>query len=221
MKECKKCSVSKPLEEYPKSKSCKDGHSGKCKICTSVYKKKNKETRKVVCNTCDINKHGYDAAMCKSCSSKDVHKREHNVITKECTACSDSFEDNSLMKRKIFCSKKCQENEWYENNKDDLVDRYRETRQKHRELYPEIYQARDAKRRAAKLNAILPGFDEEIKEIYANNPEGNEVHHIIPLQEHNDKVSGLHVPWNLVSLSKKKHLEAHEELRKIFKVLST
>lgn len=67
--------------------------------------------------------------------------------------------------------------------------------------------ARLAKRRAKKLQAALPGFDKDIKEIYENCPEGFQVDHIVPLQ--GKHISGLHVPWNLQYLSKKDNLSKY------------
>lgn len=69
---------------------------------------------------------------------------------------------------------------------------------------------RNAKYRAAKLNA-LPSWltsDQllEIKNMYANCPDGYHVDHILPLQGEN--VSGLHVPWNL------QHLPAEDNIKK-------
>lgn len=52
-----------------------------------------------------------------------------------------------------------------------------------------------ALRRAQKLNATLPGYEDELRAIYNNRPEGHEVDHIIPLVH--PLVCGLHVPWNL------------------------
>ena len=62
-------------------------------------------------------------------------------------------------------------------------------------------QARNARRRAAKLQRTAAWADhEKIKEIYANCPKGYEVDHILPLQ--GELVSGLHVPENLQYLTK-------------------
>jgi len=33
-KACHKCGQVKPLEEYPKNKTCRDGHTGTCRVCT-------------------------------------------------------------------------------------------------------------------------------------------------------------------------------------------
>jgi hypothetical protein len=47
MKTCKKCGIEKPLEEFYKQKSAKDGHRTRCKVCTdeytNEYNKKNRE----------------------------------------------------------------------------------------------------------------------------------------------------------------------------------
>jgi 5-methylcytosine-specific restriction endonuclease McrA len=55
--------------------------------------------------------------------------------------------------------------------------------------------AKNAMRRAKKLNATLPGFEEELKAIYLACPKGMEVDHIFPLNH--PLCCGLHVPWNL------------------------
>ena len=39
-KDCKKCGVTKPLEDFPKNAGCKGGHTPTCKPCTYAAKKK-------------------------------------------------------------------------------------------------------------------------------------------------------------------------------------
>jgi uncharacterized Zn finger protein (UPF0148 family) len=99
---------------------------------------------------------------------------------------------------------------WYEANKEQA--------QHNKRIYyknnKHVAYASSAKRRASQDNRVL-GYFEEIKEIYKKAIKQNkEVHHIIPLNEFSDKVSGLHVPWNLELLTKEEHLIAHENLRR-------
>lgn len=46
MKECKDCNVVKPLDEFTKKVSCKDGYEPRCKICRSI--KYNKSSLELV-----------------------------------------------------------------------------------------------------------------------------------------------------------------------------
>lgn len=99
-------------------------------------------------------------------------------------------------------STKNRERKWYIDNKDRILKQSKIWYQNNKH----IAFANDAKRRAAKLNATLHGFDNEIRDIYKNRPDGYHVDHIVPLQGEN--VCGLHVPWNL------QYLPASDNLRK-------
>ena len=79
-------------------------------------------------------------------------------------------------------------------------DRQKEYNKIYRPNNRNLFNARESKRRATKLNAT-PRFAnlKKIKEIYLNCPKGFHVDHIIPLQGKN--VCGLHVEWNLQYLT--------------------
>ncbi len=107
------------------------------------------------------------------------------------------------------------------NNADKIIE-YRLRNKEYQKEYNKIYcpnnrnlfNAREAKRRATKLNAT-PKFAnlKKIKEIYKNCPKGFHVDHIVPLQ--NKNVCGLHVEWNL------QYLTAHDNQKKSNKLNST
>lgn len=44
-KACKKCGVTKPLDEFPKNPGCKDGHTYSCKACVAAGDKKRRKAQ--------------------------------------------------------------------------------------------------------------------------------------------------------------------------------
>jgi len=110
------------------------------------------------------------------------------------------------------CSKSKYKN-YYENNRDKVIDKVKTYYSSHKEEkaeYSREYQQNNrdiinyhaSKRRAAKLQAIAPWADlNKIKQIYENCPEGYQVDHIYPLQGIDS--CGLHVETNLQYLTTK------------------
>lgn len=83
--------------------------------------------------------------------------------------------------------------------------------QQHYEENKEDYCAKDASRRASKLNATpLWSQTDKIKEFYRNRPNGFHVDHIVPLQS--NIVCGLHVLENLQYLSASENLKKGNRL---------
>ena len=68
-----------------------------------------------------------------------------------------------------------------------------------------------AERRAREASALAVNYKDELKQIYAQCPEGHEVDHIHPLLGEN--FSGLHVPWNLQYLPMRENRSKSNKLR--------
>ncbi len=137
---------------------------------------------------------------CKNILSKtefDLNKSRPDGLQHKCRHCSIEYtEDN---KEQITSRHK----KYYIINKESLNLSSRQYYHSNKYLYT----ARNARRRAAKLQATPNWADHEtIKRIYETCPEGYHVDHIIPLQ--NDLVCGLHCEFNL------QHLTATENLSK-------
>lgn len=157
--------------------------------------------------------------VCSKCNESkylcDFHKKGKGRLASSCKLCE------SLRKKQFYAENKerilKRTKLYYENNiefyKKYNLKRYRRKREfllkqcaSYKKRNKKAHTAHQAKRRASKLKATLPGYDKELRGIYDNCPKGCHVDHIIPLQGRN--VKGLHVPWNL------QYLPASENLKK-------
>ncbi len=123
------------------------------------------------------------------CYNCETVNKVSEMVSRQANLCKKCDAERSKQYRKVH-TEECLERskEHYLNNKS-------------------YYLARNAARRALKLNATPPWADlEKIKEIYLTCPEGYHVDHIVPLQGNN--VCGLHVEYNL------QHLPALENIQK-------
>jgi hypothetical protein len=143
-----------------------------------------------------------------------VHKRH-------CCSCGRlleyiNFSPDSTKKDGLHSECKSCKLEYYKGNKNHILDRQRYYRQantelikeRHKEYYSNnkyLFNARNAKRRATKLQAT-PNWANliTIKQIYETCPSGYHVDHIVPLQH--DLVCGLHCEFNLQHLTAKENL---------------
>jgi hypothetical protein len=196
MKTCSKCKLTKETSCFAKHKLRKDGLHNECKQCVAG---RDKIRRTVL--------------------EKELKEKSKNYYVEN--------KESILLKAK----------EYRENNADKISEYQKEyatsNRQKlkkylsiyikkHRETNRDLYAAKDAKRRAAKLQALPPWLTpeqlEQIKELYTIAQmfklyTGEEYHvdHIVPLQGEN--VCGLHVPWNLQVIPAKENLSKSNKLQ--------
>lgn len=174
----------------------------------------------LTCGTTSTSRWYKNKTQCASCNKKEQYaknKDKYLAKSREWNA------DNKEVKKKL-------NGNWYSENREHRLDKnivFKENNPEYakewRKVNPDVTNALSAKYRAKKLNATIGNYDEEIKNIYSKAKElqlldgvSRYVHHIVPLQEYENIISGLHVPWNLEVLTKEEHLEAHEELRKSY-----
>ena len=173
----------------------------KCCICKEI-----KSLEEFYKNKC--RKDGHDT-KCKVCDkNKPVNKEKANLRNKKWRE-SEKGREYYKKHYRTYKDRYTKNNKkWYDENKA----RYQELWRKYanRDSTRKRHKYQEAKRRAQKLKATLSGYDAEIKEIYNNCPKGYHVDHIVPLN--NDKVCGLHVPWNLQYLTAEENLKKNNKL---------
>lgn len=185
MKKCNRCDVEKPLSEFVKLSSAKDGHKGHCKECNRQdyrgYYEKNRE--KIITKTSQYKKDNPDKAK----KHADDWKRKNPERSKA----------------------------RYLNYKWSNIDKCRENDEDYRRRNLHKDAAKTAKRKASKRRRTPPWLTErhfaEINKFYESARDlqqqtgiKHHVDHIVPLN--GELVSGLHVPWNLRVIPAKDNL---------------
>ena len=147
---------------------------------------------------------GYKAE-CKACrnANKQIYDKNNKKLLKE-------YYNNNANKIKTRAT------EWYNNNKEICLERFKVNSEAWRKNNPDKNTAKEAKRRAKKLQATPKWLTKDhFKQIELEyslaawctkvTKEKYEVDHIIPLQ--GKHVCGLHVPWNLQVITAKQNRE--------------
>ena len=188
-KTCNKCKKIKQLIDFHVDKRNKDGRHTLCKLCCK--KKKDENRRK--------NEKSSTMQFNKVCCTCEIEK-----------PCIDFYKDKSMIDGYKYACKECtkpkrkiQHRKYYDNNSEKII----QSQIKYQKDNPEIIRAKNAKRRAVKLQATVNWSNKEkINNFYINARQlelkdgvKRHVDHIIPLQGEN--VSGLHVETNLQILT--------------------
>ncbi len=185
MKTCTKCRQTLPLEMFNKSKKGKYGVTSCCKSCTAEYRKKHYKENKEI-----------EISVNKKWRTENLERKRQ--IVKEWKL--NNLNKVSEVRKQHYKSNKETESITQKVWKTNNLDKVRKIHKKYRTNNPGKINAKNAKRRAALLQRILPGTDlKAIEQVYIKCPSGMTVDHIIPLQ--GKIISGLHKVENLQYLS--------------------
>lgn len=226
MKPCKTCKIELPSVSFHKSTRHLDGRVNTCKKCINKDKNEKRKLKKedrlvkyndlksiklVNCNYCSETKYLFDfyfennknlsTKKCKMCTKKTVNKyRKDNIehINKKKREYSKKMWKDNLLTDEQKEKRRLQTKNWRYNNKNYAKSYNKKYKKENKELSIEI----NNRRRARKLQAC-PKYvcSSDFIQIYKKSKEENmTVDHIIPLS--NDRICGLHVPWNLQLLTR-------------------
>ena len=183
---CKRCSTEKDLTEFVKNARKKHGRGYICKRCAADRANLRAKHYRALKSSPPTTK------LCKKCE-KDLPSSEFH----QSTGTRDGLHANCK------CCRSTTAWTYYQNNRDRVNTRNSQYQQDN----PAKGAAKTARYRSAKLQRdFSQGCEDEIKAFYVEARRLTEetgikhhVDHIVPLQ--GEKVSGLHVPWNLQILT--------------------
>jgi hypothetical protein len=211
VKQCTKCKVVRSVEDFRVSNRSDSGFASSCKLCDKDYRevtfehrqRKNKEWQENNKEYLIEYRANYYKDNREALLQYQIQYREDNK--EELIEYRSSFYSEN--RDRLLCDRRY----YYQKNKDKVAERNRDYHKRN----PHIKLTSSARRRATKLNATPAWLTEEhnfmLSCIYEYRKEITEatgverhVDHIVPLI--NDRVCGLHVPWNLQVITAKENL---------------
>lgn len=175
---CSRCSEEKPISEFNKEKRSKDGHNCACKVCIRKYYKKYYAE----------NTHVWEEYAARP-EVAQIQKRQRR----------QRYEKN---KKEILAKNA----EYYENHKKQISENKKRWVRKNWQREKVRRSVRRHRTRQATPKWLSLEQKQQIFDIYmrtskmrSESGEKYEVDHIIPIL--GETVCGLHVPWNLQSLT--------------------
>lgn len=190
MKKCTKCNKIKPLSEFHRQVTSKDGFRSRCKLCRKPDGKKY-----------------YKNNIDKINAWREIYWKDPKNKEKRAEY------DKDYRKKNI---KRIQERKREYNSRLEVKERDKVSKYRYREENKGKYAAYAAKRRNIKTKATPPWITEEqlkemeniyvlAKELEKQDGIKRHVDHIMPLQGKN--LCGLHVPWNLQILTAEENIK--------------
>jgi hypothetical protein len=206
MKTCSKCKIEKPREEFGARKDARDGLKSNCRECANAsvarWEAENKEKKKAQMAEWYVNNSDHSKNY-----SKEYYQKNKEVKLEKCKNWHKNNPDKVAVKHKKWASK----------NKEHLKNYNHSYAQEN----PEKITAKEAKRRAAKLQATPKWLTEEdfakIREVYKEAKRlekldgiKRHVDHYYPLQ--GKTVCGLHIYENLQILTESENCSKNNKL---------
>ena len=200
-KRCTKCKNIKTYSEFSADNSARSKYRSICKKCDTEYSAENREQIK------EFQKNYYQNNKEKI---DERHKLYYENNKEKLTEYHREYRETN--KEKLSEDNKT----YYSNNTEKILEQRKQYREVNKEALSikskyyyqnnkYIFKAKNAKRRATKLQATPKWADQEkIKEVYKNCPEGSHVDHWAPLQ--GELVCGLHCEFNLQYLTAAENL---------------
>ena len=119
MKKCSNCKIKKPLVDFYKDKSTKDGHRHECKECGKKYSKKYNKDNKEKINVECRKYYGNNKEKMNARNKKYYEKNKKEIIDR-----AKKYNKENKLKKSIYMK------EWRNNNKEKIElqrDRYAKT----------------------------------------------------------------------------------------------